>query len=287
MSPCAKQNLTTLGILHHQAENANHVRALSSLRQRHRSTTSRLHLATSQLDDTRRDLEEQASAHVNLVKAHDEAERSLSSMMETIESLQTELEDAKKDVEEGKKVRSKLEKVVSGLRERCDDKQKELDAWLREEKGKDGEVSWRDPWRVGLCANRSKKRLNATFCASQVDKEIRSLKLELRNLRSELAARTEEVSELETEQERLRSTLHEKEKEIRRGARAAGAADKVGELEEEVENVKNRLASKEKELKRAIRAGDVKDEKIKELQVSYAEDVWWGLLAVRLTGVAL
>jgi chromosome segregation ATPase len=141
---CAKRKLTTLGILRQpQAENASHVRALSSLRQRHRSTTSRLYLATSQLDDTRRDLEEQASAHVNLVKAHDEAERSLSSMMETIESLQTELEDAKKDVEEGKKVRSKLDKVVSGLRERCDDKQKELDAWLREEKGKDGEVSWR------------------------------------------------------------------------------------------------------------------------------------------------
>ncbi len=66
----------------------------------------------------------------------------LSSTRETIGTMEGELNDARRDVEDGKRTKNKLEKVIVGLRERCDEKQKELDGWLREEKGNNGEVGW-------------------------------------------------------------------------------------------------------------------------------------------------
>lgn len=142
-------------------------------------------------------------------------------MEETRSNMKRQLASKSSVSEENAALQSQIEQLeasVRGWKTKEKEARSELDGWLKEEKSKDGVVRQR---RLLHCRCR--------HADIQSDKERRELQKELRSVKVDLQQKTDEAVDLQEELSALRDLSKEREKQLKAKLRAAerGREDSV------------------------------------------------------------
>jgi predicted nucleic acid-binding Zn-ribbon protein len=169
-----------------------------------------------------------------LQKAHNQLQRRLvteetasQTTNSKIEELQGALKDAKDALKRETERVAKVEKTVGDLKDKNEDLQKELDDLVKEDTGRNGEVSLRF---------RQCRILITDPVRTKSDKEIRALKSEIKGLKSVVNTKEADLEEAQEELEKIRNETREKDKAIRKESREKEA------LKDQLANLQVRVA---------------------------------------------
>lgn len=159
---------------------------------------------------TLKELETLQKAHHQLQRRLVTEETASQTTNSKIEELQGALKDAKDALKRETERVAKVEKTVVDLKGKNEDLQKELDDLVKEDTGRNGEVSLRF---------RQRRILITDPVRTKSDKEIRALKSEIKGLKSVVNTKEADLEEAQEELEKIRNETREKDKAIRKESR--------------------------------------------------------------------